>query len=156
MDYVSPSIDTYDSLPIQIGWNLSVEKIDTFFERHDTCGYKFDIDSKGNIFIVEMIKAEHGSVVRQLKNYFNVPNGGVVDDPPIDVLGAVGKKNSFGLLRRVIRFIICSNSITVHYKPRGRGKPSVPDIAIYPSLNIIPKPPVPPLPRTRRRRILPM
>ncbi|KAF0419875.1 hypothetical protein F8M41_007121 [Gigaspora margarita] len=62
MDLVHFSIDTYDSLPIQIGWNLSVKKIDTFFERQD-------------------------------------------------VLGSLA-----------------------HYQPRGRGKPSAPDISIYPSL----------------------
>ncbi|CAG8607133.1 13380_t:CDS:2 [Funneliformis caledonium] len=118
-------------LPIQIGWNLSVEKIDTFFERQDTRGYKFDIDSKGNIFIVEMEKAEHASVVGLLQKYFEVPNGGIIINPPIDVLGA-----------------------SAHYKPRGRGKPSAPDIAIYPSLSIIPKPPTPAPPPQFGLRIL--
>src|SRR2546430_3295886 len=97
MDYVSPSIDTYDSLPIQIGWNLSVEKIDTFFEHHDTRGYKFDIDSRGNVFIVEMKKAEYFMAVNQLQRYFEVPNGGVIINPPIDVTCNAGRKNSFGL-----------------------------------------------------------
>ncbi|CAI2162339.1 12590_t:CDS:2 [Funneliformis geosporum] len=73
------------SLPIQIGWNLSVEKIDTFFERQDTCGYKFDIDPRGKVFIVEMEISEHNFVVERLKDYFKVHNGGVVYDPPIDV-----------------------------------------------------------------------
>ncbi|RHZ90263.1 hypothetical protein Glove_1g48 [Diversispora epigaea] len=119
------------SFPIQIGWNLSVKKIDTFFERHDTRGYKFDIDSKGNVFIVEMESDEHAFVVARLQKYFEVPNGGVADDPPIDVAGA-----------------------SAHYKPRGRGFPSAPDVAIFPGLNIIPPPPVPT--RARRRRRLPM
>ncbi|GBC00277.1 hypothetical protein RclHR1_00380045 [Rhizophagus clarus] len=100
------------------------EKIDNFFESHDTRGYKFDIDSSGNVFIVEM---------DQLFHDFKVPNGGVVDDPPIDVLGALG-----------------------HYRPRGGGNPAPFDIAISPNLNIIPKPPVPPLRHTRRRCTLPM
>src|SRR5213080_2869420 len=104
----------YDSLPIQIGWNLSVKKIDNFFERHDTSGYKFDIDSRGNVFIVEMETAEHAFVVARLQEYFKVPNGGVVDDPPIDVVGASSKKNSFELHRLIISFIIFSNSIIAH------------------------------------------
>ncbi|CAB4414156.1 unnamed protein product [Rhizophagus irregularis] len=120
-----------ENFPIQIGWNLSVEKIDTFFERQDTRGYKFDIDSRGNVFIVELKKAEHAFVVARLKKYFDVPNRGVADNPPIDVAGA-----------------------SAHYKPRGRGKPSAPDIAIYPSLSIIPKPPTPAPPPQRGLRIL--
>ncbi|KAF0459367.1 hypothetical protein F8M41_000776 [Gigaspora margarita] len=115
------------NLPIQIGWNLSVKKIDTFFERQDTRGYKFDIDPRGNVFIVEMEKTVHASVVIRLIVYFMVPNGGVADNPPIDVLGS-----------------------SAHYQPRGGGKPSAPDIAIYPGLTIIPKPPIPAPPPQRR------
>jgi hypothetical protein len=95
-------------LPIQIGWNLSVKKIDTFFERQDTRGFKFDIDSRGNVSIVEMEKAEHFAVVKRLDKYFEVPNGGVADNPPIEVYSNSGKKNSFRLLRLVISFIIFS------------------------------------------------
>jgi hypothetical protein len=131
-------------LPIQIGWNLSVEKIDTFFERQETRGYKFDIDSKGNVFIVEMVKDEHTAVVKRLDKYFEVPNGGVADDPPIDVLEFSSKKNSFGSFSLVISFITFSCPIKAHYKPCGRDKPSAPDIAIFPGLSIIPKPPTPP------------
>src|ERR1044072_1263815 len=98
MDQVLSNIDTYDSLPIQIGWNLSVEKIDTFFERQDTRGYKFDIDSRGNVFIVEIKKDEYGFVVARLQDYFKVPNGGMIINPPIDVGGSLGKKNSYGSL----------------------------------------------------------
>ncbi|CAB5385690.1 unnamed protein product [Rhizophagus irregularis] len=88
------------NLPIQIGWNSSVKKIDTFFERQDTRGYKFDIDSRGNVFIIEMEKDERGFVIKRLEKYFDVPNGGVVDNPPIDVGGS-----------------------SAQYRPRGRGEP---------------------------------
>ncbi|CAG8466220.1 2678_t:CDS:2, partial [Dentiscutata erythropus] len=111
----------------KIGWNLSVKKIDTFFERQDTRGYKFEIDPRGNVFIVEMEKAEHASAVARLIKYFEVPNGGVADNHPIDVLGS-----------------------SAHYQPRGRGKPSAPDIAIYPGLTIIPKSPIPAPPPQHR------
>ncbi|CAI2201960.1 13326_t:CDS:2, partial [Funneliformis geosporum] len=52
--------------------------------------------------------------------YFKVPNGGVADNPPIDVGGSLA-----------------------HYQPRGNKNSSAPDIAIYPGLTIIPKPPIP-------------
>ncbi|CAG8487108.1 8542_t:CDS:2, partial [Funneliformis mosseae] len=68
---------------------------------------------------------------KRLDKYFEVPNGGVADNPPIDVLGA-----------------------SAHYKPRGGGKPSAPGIAIYPSLSIIPKPPTPAPPPQCGLRIL--
>ena len=89
-----------------------MKKIDTFFERHDTRGYKFDIDSRGNIFIVEMEKDEHASVVGQLQIYFGVPNGAIIDNRPIDVLGSSGKKNSFESLSLVISFITFSYPIS--------------------------------------------
>ncbi len=89
-----------------------MKKIDAFFERQDTRGYKFDTDSRGNVFIVEMEKDEHASVVARLQEYFKVPNGGVADNPPIDVLGASGKKNSFGSRSLVISFITFSYPIS--------------------------------------------
>ncbi|CAG8486875.1 1093_t:CDS:2 [Racocetra fulgida] len=73
---------------IQIGWNLSVKKIDAFFECQDTRGYKFDTNPRGNVFIVKIEKDEHASVIARLQKYFEVPNGGVTDNPLIDVLGA--------------------------------------------------------------------
>ncbi|CAG8663532.1 7591_t:CDS:2, partial [Paraglomus brasilianum] len=81
-----------------IGWNLSVETIDAFFEGHETPGYKFDIDSEGNVFIVEMEGAEHTSVIELLIDYFKIPNGGIILNAPIKV-----EINS------------------AHYRPYGRG-----------------------------------
>ncbi|CAG8673200.1 4520_t:CDS:2, partial [Funneliformis mosseae] len=75
--------------------DLSIETINIFFERHDIQRYKFDIDLKGNVFIVEVEKAVHASVIE-------VPKG-------------------------------------AYYQLREKEKPSAPDIAIYLSLNIIPK-----------------
>jgi len=71
---------------------LSAEKIDTFFERQDTRGYKFDIASKGNVFIVEMEKDEHASVIDYLQGRLRIPNGGVTFNPPINIMVNSGKK----------------------------------------------------------------
>jgi hypothetical protein len=83
-------------LPLQIGWNLSLKAIDAFFERQETSGYKFDVDSKGNAFIVEMGKAVRFSVIGLLQDYFKVPNGGNFNNPPINVVANAGKRNSYG------------------------------------------------------------
>ncbi|RHZ65019.1 hypothetical protein Glove_319g151 [Diversispora epigaea] len=115
-------------LPLQIGWHLSVETIDAFFERHETPGYKFDIDSKGNVFIVEMGGPEHTTTIKILNRFFNVPNGAIIRNSPIGV-----EVNS------------------AHYRPHGGGNLSSSDLAIRPNLNIIPRPLPPPLPPQRRR-----
>ncbi|RHZ47099.1 hypothetical protein Glove_593g20 [Diversispora epigaea] len=66
-----------------------METIDAFFERHETAGYKFDIDSEGNVFIVEMEGPEHTSVIELLIDYFKIPNGVEVNSV---------RKNPFGCL----------------------------------------------------------
>ena len=74
-----------------------METIDAFFEGHETPGYKFDIDSEGNVFIVEMEGAEHTSVIELLIDYFKIPNGGIILNAPIKVEINSGK-NHFGCL----------------------------------------------------------
>ncbi|RHZ57532.1 hypothetical protein Glove_386g13 [Diversispora epigaea] len=105
----------------EIGWNLSVKKIYAFFGRHDSFGFKFEVDSKGNVFMVEMKLGVYGSVVSLLQSYFKFPNGSRIYEAPISVSCALA-----------------------HYHPHGRGRPIAPDIAICPDLSIIPKPTPPP------------
>ncbi|CAG8820346.1 4190_t:CDS:2, partial [Gigaspora rosea] len=62
-----------------------------------------------NVFIVEPKDVVYAFVVARLQKYFEIPNGGEADNPPIDVGGSLA-----------------------HYQPHGRGKPSAPDIAICP------------------------
>ncbi|CAG8844184.1 39096_t:CDS:2, partial [Gigaspora margarita] len=100
-----------------------MKKINTFFEHQNTHGYKFEINPKGNVFIVEMEKAVHRFVVAQLIKYFEVPNGGVTNNSPIDIAGSLDRKNSFRSLSLVISFIIFSCLIIAHYQLYGRGKP---------------------------------
>ena len=63
------------SLPLQIGWKEKLSTIDAFFERHETLPYKFDIDSKRNVFIVEMEGDVHSMLAMTLSYMFNAPNG---------------------------------------------------------------------------------
>ena len=74
-----------------------METIDAFFERHETPGYKFDVDLEGNVFMVEMEGAEHTSVIELLIDYFKIPNGGIILNAPIKVEINSGK-NHFGCL----------------------------------------------------------
>ncbi|CAG8580803.1 5485_t:CDS:2 [Paraglomus brasilianum] len=61
-----------------------------------------------------MTSPVHEGVVSRLQDFFKVPNGGVVDDPPIVVFGQL-----------------------LHYDPGGSG---VPDVAAYPDIAFIPRP----------------
>ena len=69
-----------------------MKKIDTFFEQQDTSGYKFDINSRGDVFIVEMEKGEHASVIDYLQGCLRIPNGGVTFNPPINIMVNSGEK----------------------------------------------------------------
>ena len=81
-----PSVDPLYGcrLPFQIGSRVSVEAYNNFLENNVSTGYKFHWDN-GDVHIVDMASPEHEAVVLRLIKYFNVPNGGVDDDPPIDI-----------------------------------------------------------------------
>ena len=79
------------SLPFQIGTKVSVNHYNSFLDHNESSGYKFHWDS-GNVYIVDMANPEHESVVIRLIKYFNLPNGGVDDDPPIDIGGQTCKR----------------------------------------------------------------
>ena len=81
------------SLPLQIGWKEKTSKIDSFFERHDAKAYKFDIDSAGNVFIIEMEGGVHASVAVILYRFFDASNGSVnIRKPPITIKHNTGKR----------------------------------------------------------------
>ena len=71
-------------LPFQIGLRVSVEAYNNFLENNESTGYKFHLDD-GNVYIVDMASSVHEALVSQLYCYFKVPNGGIDDDPPIDI-----------------------------------------------------------------------
>lgn len=118
---------------------MSTKKIDNFFECNNKCRYKFNIDTRENVFIVEIEKTEHIFVIAWLQDCFKVLNEDNVNNLPIDVGGVSSRKNSFGLLRLFISFTIFSCPIIAHYRPHRRGKLAAPNVIIYPSLDIISK-----------------
>ncbi|CAG8843199.1 31546_t:CDS:2, partial [Gigaspora margarita] len=80
------------SLPLKIGSNITIKDYNTFLNIHGSSGYKFQFelnrDNKtGNVYIIGMALTVHERVVSRLQACFRVPNGGVVDDPPIYVDG---------------------------------------------------------------------
>src|SRR4051794_16211700 len=80
-----PSVDSLNGcrLPFQIGSRVSVKAYNNFLKRNCSTGYKFHWDN-GDVYIVDMANPELGGIVTRLINYFNVPNGDINDDPPID------------------------------------------------------------------------
>ena len=76
----------------QIGSKVLEEAYNHFLEHNTSKGYKFYWDN-GNVYIVSMAKSEHGGIVLRLIRYFGVPNGGVDDDPPIDLTLQACKKS---------------------------------------------------------------
>ncbi|RIA80857.1 hypothetical protein C1645_837937 [Glomus cerebriforme] len=105
-----------EPLPFQIGSRVSVEAYNTFLKKNDSTGYKFHWDN-GDVYIVDMPNPEHEAVVSRLYCYFKVPNGGVDDDPPIDIALQ-----------------------SYHYDPTNVGIKIAPDIAICPHSTLVQAP----------------
>ncbi|CAG8638311.1 8716_t:CDS:2 [Paraglomus brasilianum] len=103
-----------EDLPLQIGWKEKLSTFDAFFECHETLPYKFDIDSKRNVFIVEMGGTAHSMLATTLGYMFNAPNGGILLDPPN----------------------------TSHYRPDGGGVKNASDVEVHPGAYVIPKTPL--------------
>ncbi|CAG8660029.1 6476_t:CDS:2 [Paraglomus brasilianum] len=76
------------SLPLKIGSKITIKNYNTFLENHGSAGYKFWFDKKtSDVFIIGMASTKHEAVISLLQRYFNVPNNGVVVNPPICVYG---------------------------------------------------------------------
>ena len=80
------------SLPLQIGSKVLEKAYNNFLEHNTSKGYKFHWDN-GNVYIVGMAKSEHEMIVIRLIKYFEVPNGGVDDISPIDLMLQACKKS---------------------------------------------------------------
>ena len=87
------------SLPLKIGSKITIKNYNTFLENHGSAGYKFWFDKKtSDVFIIGMASTKHEAVISLLQRYFNVPNNGVVVNPPICVYGQPRKRIYSSLL----------------------------------------------------------
>src|SRR6185295_70395 len=94
------------SLPLKIGSKITIKNYNTFLENHGSAGYKFWFDKKtSDVFIIGMASTRHENVVTLLQDYFKIPNGGVIFDPPIRVCGQP-RKRIYSSLLLVIEFSI--------------------------------------------------
>ncbi|CAH1762111.1 16530_t:CDS:2 [Entrophospora sp. SA101] len=80
------------SLPYQIGSNITIKNYNTILNNYGSEGYKFyfelNADNKtGSVYIIGMATQVHEVVVNLLQKFFEVPNRGVIYDPPILVTG---------------------------------------------------------------------
>src|SRR5438094_5594186 len=87
------------SLPFQIGKNVSVKEYNTFLGLNESSGYKFKWENK-NVYIIDLAYTDRVAVISLLGRYFQLPNGGVIYNPPINVLGRPCKRilSSFCLI----------------------------------------------------------
>ncbi|RGB23594.1 hypothetical protein C1646_774277 [Rhizophagus diaphanus] len=106
------------SLPLQIGSKISVKEYNTFLNRNENTGYKFNWE-RGEVFIVEMAKAVHEAAISYIEDCFKEPNNGVKVGP-IKVL-----------------------SQPLHYKPTGHGEQFAPDVAVCGRVPNVVKPLIP-------------
>ncbi|RIB01518.1 hypothetical protein C2G38_2150419 [Gigaspora rosea] len=101
-----------ESLPFQIGKNISVKEYNDFLDRNESSGYKFHFDKK-NIYIIEMAYAPHERVISYLQDCFKEPNNRVKLGP------------------------IITSGQSYHYNPIGIGEKIAPDIAVCPRENLV-------------------
>ena len=86
-----------------------IKNYNTFLHNHESSGYKFRFDlnddnKTGNVDIIDMASPEHEDIVTLLQDFFKVPNGGIIFDPPIVVTGQPRK--CYSSLPLVIEFSI--------------------------------------------------
>jgi hypothetical protein len=84
-------------LPFQIGKNISVKEYNKFLDRNESSGYKFYLDNKKNVYIIEMAYAPHGCIVSYLQDCFKEPNNRVKLGPIMVLANLVRDFNSIPL-----------------------------------------------------------
>ncbi|RHZ75692.1 hypothetical protein Glove_212g214 [Diversispora epigaea] len=104
------------SLPFQIGKGVSLKEYNSFLDRNESTGYKFNWEDK-NVFIIEMATREHKAVIGYLRERFNLPNNLVNIGQPIEVYGQ-----------------------PFHYNPTNCREKMAPDVAVCPSEAHVPRP----------------
>jgi len=70
---------------------MSIKKYNKFLESRKPSGYKLEYNN-GDVIIIDMCTEVHEAVVALLQDYFKIPNGGVIINPPILIRGQPCKK----------------------------------------------------------------
>ncbi|CAG8547228.1 558_t:CDS:2 [Rhizophagus irregularis] len=96
-----------------IWWARIFDRLDEFLHNYP----KFRDNTTGEVYIIDMTSAVHGDIITRLQNFFEVPNNGVVDNPPIVVTGQV-----------------------LHYVPGGNRVETAPSACVRPDVAFVPKP----------------
>ncbi|KAF0458955.1 hypothetical protein F8M41_000852 [Gigaspora margarita] len=94
-----------ESLPFQIGMNISVKEYNDFLDTNESSGYKFHYDKK-NVYIIAMASSQ--GVISYIQECFKKPNN------------------------RVIRSPIMVSGQPFHNNPIGIGEKIAPDTAVRP------------------------
>ncbi|RGB24824.1 hypothetical protein C1646_772574 [Rhizophagus diaphanus] len=119
-----PSYIDEESLSLQIGSNVSINKYNKFLECKVPHGYKFQHDDNGNMFIVDMSNTEHFRLALFLCICFNAYNGG--PGSPALNCPIIVSSDTF------------HSSFVVSFLERRRK--IAPDLAIAPNELYVPKP----------------
>ncbi|CAG8647207.1 454_t:CDS:2, partial [Paraglomus brasilianum] len=70
-------------LPLQIGSRVSVKQYNHFLKTQESCGYKFERQLNGDVYIIDMGKSVHGAIVSLLNWFFITVNGSAVFYDPL-------------------------------------------------------------------------
>ncbi|GBC10205.1 hypothetical protein RclHR1_09430006 [Rhizophagus clarus] len=128
-DRLNEFLHNYPKLPksslsesSKIGSKVTIENYNTFLDHYGSRGYKFQFqlnsdNRTGEVFIIGMATAVHAGIVSRLQKFFEVPNNGVVDDPPIIVTGQ-----------------------PFHYVPGGNGIKGAAYVTVRPDVALVPRP----------------
>ncbi|CAG8495003.1 3682_t:CDS:2 [Dentiscutata heterogama] len=105
----------------EIWWARILDRVDEFLHNYPKLPKQLlpesSDDKTGKVYIIGIASAVREDVISRLQDFFKVPNGGVVDDPPIKV-----------------------SVQPLHYNPDGSGVQIAPDVAVYPDTAFVPRP----------------
>ncbi|CAB4490726.1 uncharacterized protein OCT59_021701 [Rhizophagus irregularis] len=101
----------------KIGSKITLKEYNNFLIRKESSGYKYQRKSNGDVYVIDMSDPEISHVTYLLQRYFELANGGVFSNPPIE--------------------------IHVHPDPTVTGGFIAADVAVAPHLNHVQRPIVP-------------
>ncbi|EXX75129.1 hypothetical protein RirG_044470 [Rhizophagus irregularis DAOM 197198w] len=71
----------------KIGSKITLKEYNNFLIRKESSGYKYQRKSNGDVYVIDMSDPEISHVTYLLQRYFELANGGVFSNPPIEIHG---------------------------------------------------------------------